>query len=198
MQHSALPNCITARYAQTMIGSFRSKELHAVANGNVPKGFPSDMARRTRLLLTLLEAVVDFGDTRDRMDRSTGKERGAARIGMLAISRDAVRCFDPCDRRWPAAIRPTASRRLQVARYVRRTAPCGRNAVGHYGRRKSPQQPLDAAATLDDLRSPPGNRLEALSGDRAGQHSIRVNRPWRLCFTWTPSGPSDVEFVDYH
>ena len=56
---------------------------------------------------------------------------------------------------------------------------------------------LDAAETLDDLRVPPGNRLEALRGDRAGQHSIRVNQQWRICFTWTDAGPVDVEIVDY-
>jgi proteic killer suppression protein len=57
---------------------------------------------------------------------------------------------------------------------------------------------LDAAVTLDDLRVPPGNRLEALSGDRRGQHSIRVNDQWRICFTWTDTGPEGVEIVDYH
>lgn len=57
---------------------------------------------------------------------------------------------------------------------------------------------LNAAAMLDDLRAPPANRLEALHGDRAGQHSIRVNDQFRLCFTWTAAGPADVEFVDYH
>lgn len=57
---------------------------------------------------------------------------------------------------------------------------------------------LQAATSLQDLRSPPGNRLEALSGDRAGQHSIRVNDQWRICFVWTESGPEDVEIVDYH
>lgn len=57
---------------------------------------------------------------------------------------------------------------------------------------------LDAAETLDDLRVPPGNRLEALRGDRAGQHSIRINQQWRICFTWTDAGPIDVEIVDYH
>ena len=59
-------------------------------------------------------------------------------------------------------------------------------------------QMLDSAATLDFLRSPPGNRLEALSGDRAGQHSIRVNDQWRICFTWTADGPMGVEILDYH
>jgi proteic killer suppression protein len=57
---------------------------------------------------------------------------------------------------------------------------------------------LDAAETLDDLRVPPGNRLEALRGDRAGQHSIRINQQWRVCFTWTDAVPVDVEIVDYH
>ncbi|HDS1796640.1 TPA: type II toxin-antitoxin system toxin GraT [Pseudomonas putida] len=57
---------------------------------------------------------------------------------------------------------------------------------------------LDAATELRDLRSPPGNRLESLSGNRAGQHSIRVNDQWRLCFTWTEHGPINVEIVDYH
>lgn len=56
----------------------------------------------------------------------------------------------------------------------------------------------DAATELRDLRSPPGNRLEALSGNRAGQHSIRVNDQWRLCFTWTDNGPANVEIIDYH
>ena len=59
-------------------------------------------------------------------------------------------------------------------------------------------QMLDAAVELRDLRAPPGNRLEVLSGDRAGQHSIRVNDQWRVCFTWTPNGPENVEIVDYH
>jgi toxin HigB-1 len=57
---------------------------------------------------------------------------------------------------------------------------------------------LDAASTLEFLRSPPGNRLEALAGDRKGQYSIRVNDQFRLCFRWTPEGPTDVEIVDYH
>jgi len=57
---------------------------------------------------------------------------------------------------------------------------------------------LDAAETLDFLRSPPGNRLEALKGDRAGQYSIRVNDQYRLCFRWTKAGPEDVEITDYH
>ncbi|CAH2606456.1 Toxin HigB-1 (plasmid) [Rhodovastum atsumiense] len=57
---------------------------------------------------------------------------------------------------------------------------------------------LDAAAALNDLRVPPANRLEALKGDRAGGHSIRINDQFRICFRWTDAGPEDVEIVDYH
>ena len=51
---------------------------------------------------------------------------------------------------------------------------------------------------LDELRIPPGNRLEALKGDRKGQHSIRINDQWRICFRWSAAGPEEVEIVDYH
>jgi proteic killer suppression protein len=57
---------------------------------------------------------------------------------------------------------------------------------------------LNAASVLEDLKVPPGNHLEALKGDRAGQHSIRVNDQFRICFVWTAEGPIDVEFTDYH
>jgi len=57
---------------------------------------------------------------------------------------------------------------------------------------------LDAVVALEDLRFPPGNHLEALSGDRTGQHSVRINGQWRICFIWTDQGPSEVEIVDYH
>jgi len=57
---------------------------------------------------------------------------------------------------------------------------------------------LDGAAYLEDLRSPPGNRLEKLTGDRAGQYSIRINQQWRICFDWRGSDAYDVEIVDYH
>lgn len=57
---------------------------------------------------------------------------------------------------------------------------------------------LHHACDLSDLRRPPANRLEALSGDRRGQHSIRINDQWRLCFVWTKEGPANVEIVDYH
>ena len=57
---------------------------------------------------------------------------------------------------------------------------------------------LDAAEELNDLTIPPGNRLEKLRGDRAGQYSIRINQQWRICFRWTEGGPEDVSIVDYH
>ena len=59
-------------------------------------------------------------------------------------------------------------------------------------------QMLDDAVELRDLRSPPGNRLKMLTGNRAGQHSIRINDQWRVCFVWTDAGPEGVEIVDYH
>jgi proteic killer suppression protein len=69
-------------------------------------------------------------------------------------------------------------------------------SVEAVARRKLRQ--LQIAGRLDDLGVPPGNRLEALKGDRAGQHSIRINDQYRVCFRWTPGGAEDVEIVDYH
>jgi proteic killer suppression protein len=69
-------------------------------------------------------------------------------------------------------------------------------AIRNVAERKLAQ--LDAAQTLEFLRSPPGNHLEALKDDRTGQHSIRINKQWRVCFVWTASGPAHVEIVDYH
>lgn len=57
---------------------------------------------------------------------------------------------------------------------------------------------IEAAEQLSDLRIPPANRLEGLKGDRKGQHAIRINDQWRVCFRWTKDGPEDVEIVDYH
>lgn len=74
-------------------------------------------------------------------------------------------------RRLPPDIQPTARRKLRI---------------------------LNNAKTLDDLRIPPANRLEALKGDRRGQHSIRINSQWRICFAWSAAGASRVEIVDYH
>ena len=69
-------------------------------------------------------------------------------------------------------------------------------SIAEVARRKLRQ--LEVAGRLDDLRVPPGNRLEALKGDRAGKYSIRINDQWRVCFFWTPAGAEDVEIVDYH
>ena len=74
---------------------------------------------------------------------------------------------------------------------VRRWANIERQAL-----RKLTQ--LDLAQTLGDMRAPPGNRLEALGGNRKGQWSIRVNDQYRICFTWSDEGPAEVEIVDYH
>ena len=57
---------------------------------------------------------------------------------------------------------------------------------------------IEDASALSELLEPPGNRLEALQGDRAGQHSLRVNRQFRICFTWTENGAAEIEMVDYH
>ena len=92
-------------------------------------------------------------------------------------------------------IRSVADRdteRLWAREPVRRFPPPLRRAIlrklGH----------VDAAVRLDDLRSPPGNRLEKLHGDRAGQHSIRINGQWRICFRWIEGHAHAVELVDYH
>lgn len=69
-------------------------------------------------------------------------------------------------------------------------------AVEHIARRKLRQ--LDSATELRDMAAPPGNRLEALHGDRKGQHSVRINDRWRLCFTWRDGDAYEVEIVDYH
>ncbi|MBI3411879.1 MAG: type II toxin-antitoxin system RelE/ParE family toxin [Planctomycetes bacterium] len=78
-------------------------------------------------------------------------------------------------------------------RAARKTCP---DSLWKVARRKLDQ--LDSAATLDDLRIPPGNRLEAFTGNRKGQSTIRINDRYRLCFSWTDSGPDQVEIVDYH
>jgi proteic killer suppression protein len=86
--------------------------------------------------------------------------------------RDTERLFDRQPvRRFPAALRHVMLRKLLL---------------------------LDAAVALDELRVPPGNRLEKLKGDRAGQHSIRVNQQWRVCFLWKDGAAHAVEIVDYH
>lgn len=66
------------------------------------------------------------------------------------------------------------------------------------GRALSKLALLDAAAELDDLRNPPGNRLHNLTGDRTGQHSVSINKQWRICFVWKDGNAHDVEITDYH
>lgn len=73
---------------------------------------------------------------------------------------------------------------------------CCPRELGPVARRKLDQ--LDSAEKLGDLRAPPGNRLEALLGDRKGQYSIRINERYRVCFRWSEKGPANVEIVDYH
>ncbi len=80
---------------------------------------------------------------------------------------------------------------LAAGRRVKRFVP-----IEAVARRKLRQ--LEIAGGINDLRVPPGNRLEALRGDRAGQYSIRVNDQFRICFRWTAAGATDVEIVDYH
>jgi proteic killer suppression protein len=89
------------------------------------------------------------------------------------------------------SFRDRATERLWMGEFVKRFSGIEKQA-----RRKLDM--LHAARELADLRAPPANRLEALSGNRKGQHSIRINNQWRVCFTWTKEGPSNVEVVDYH
>ena len=89
------------------------------------------------------------------------------------------------------SFRDAATERLALGWRVKRFA-----GIQSVARRKLRQ--LQIAGRLDDLRVPPGNRLEGLTGDRAGQHSIRINDQCRVCFRWTAGGAADVEIVDYH
>lgn len=85
-----------------------------------------------------------------------------------------------------------ATRKIWTREYVRQFGPELQRAA------QKKLRLLNAAETINDLRIPPGNRLEKLSGDRDGQHSIRINDQYRICFIWTAAGPTDVEIVDYH
>jgi toxin HigB-1 len=89
------------------------------------------------------------------------------------------------------SFRDRATERLWMDAFVKRFSGIERQAL-----RKLDM--LHSARELNDLRAPPANRLEALSGDRRGQHSIRINDQWRICFIWTEEGPANVEIVDYH
>ena len=89
------------------------------------------------------------------------------------------------------SFRDNATRRLWMDGFAKRFSSIEKQAL-----RKLDM--LHHARSLSDLRVPPANRLEALAGDRRGQHSIRINDQWRICFRWTSAGPEDVEIVDYH
>jgi toxin HigB-1 len=89
------------------------------------------------------------------------------------------------------SFRDRACERLWMGQFVKRFSGIEKQAT-----RKLDM--LHAARQLSDLRAPPANRLEELTGSRRGQHSIRINDQWRICFTWTKEGPADVEIVDYH
>ena len=89
------------------------------------------------------------------------------------------------------SFRDTATQRLWMDGFAKRFSGIEKQAL-----RKLDM--LDHARNLNDLRAPPANRLEALAGDRRGQHSIRINDQWRICFIWTKEGPADVEVVDCH
>ena len=89
------------------------------------------------------------------------------------------------------SFRDRATRQLWMGAFVKRF-----NGFERQAQRKL--DALNAARDLTDLRAVPGNRLEMLSGNRHGQHSIRINDQWRICFRWTKEGPTDVEIVDYH
>jgi len=97
----------------------------------------------------------------------------------------------PADNGSPLVADPEPGRSGAVIDWCTATWCCPRQAVGGPRHEK-------AAETLDDARIPPGNRLEKLRGDRAGQYSIRVNQQWRICFRWTAAGPEDIEITDYH
>ena len=89
------------------------------------------------------------------------------------------------------SFRDRATQRLWMGAIVKRFSGIEKQAL-----RKLDM--LYHARDLNDLRSPPANRLEPLAGDRRGQHSIRINDQWRICFIWTKEGPTNVEIVDYH
>jgi proteic killer suppression protein len=89
------------------------------------------------------------------------------------------------------SFRDRATERLWMGEFVKRFSGIEKQAL-----RKLDM--LEQARNLNDLRVPPANRLEALAGDRRGQHSIRINDQWRICFIWTEEGPANVEITDYH
>ena len=105
----------------------------------------------------------------------------------LDVIRDTVYLFNCMIR----SFRDRATERLWMGAFVRRFGGIEKTALRTLDM-------LHHARDLNDLRLPPANRLEGLVGDRRGQHAIRINDQWRICFIWTKEGPADVEIVDYH
>jgi len=122
-------------------------------------------------------------------DHTTGW--ATARLGSKALftldTNNALRYYSSVILSFKDPETERLARGHRVKRYV---------SIEKVARRKLRQ--LEIALVLDDLRIPPGNRLEALRGNRTGQHAIRVNDQFRVCFCWTPAGAMDVEIVDYH
>ena len=115
-----------------------------------------------------------------------GPESSPSRIFTLAVNH-AWRYYTSVIKTFKCADTLALSKGDRVKRFVNSAA---------VARRKLRQ--LEIAGRLEDMRVPPGNRLEALKGDRLGQHSIRINDQYRVCFGWTDTGVEDVEIVDYH
>jgi proteic killer suppression protein len=105
-------------------------------------------------------------------------------------------CFTLNARRYTITVVIKSFRSADTGRLHHRLPSRRLQAIEHIARRKLRQ--LDSATELRDLVAPPGNRLEALHGDREGQYSIRINGQWRLCFVWHEGNAHDVEIVDYH
>ena len=131
------------------------------------------------------------------LDESVNRSTPSLTVGLLARSGCGTGRLLPFDVARNTLIIVIRSFRCADTQALFETGKCRKfSAVANIAVRKLAQ--LDAAQTLEFLRSPPGNRLEALKGGRKGQYSIRVNDRFRVCFRWTDEGPEDVEIVDYH
>ena len=142
-----------------------------------------------------MAADFDFGDSRGRLPEArlfaeegdwAGRPKTVVGIITLDVNH-ATRYYVSIILSFRCADTEALAKGRRVKRFVQ---------IESVARRKLRQ--LQIAARLQDLRVPPGNRLEALKGARAGQHSIRVNDQFRVCFRWTAGGAKDVEIVDYH
>ena len=148
----------------------------------LPRGCPS----RTRVVRVPVRDVVLRADRSGGPGRAAGQKlRGnccrAKRLARALYDAPVIRSF--ADK---------ATERLSRRESVPAVDPRIRRAALRKLRL------LDSASSLEELRVPPGNRLERLKGDRSGQYSIRINDRWRICFRWSDAGPEEVEIVDYH